>query len=66
MQTQVYRTNNTVTYRDVLLQSALRENTIEFRSQFPLCQDGKHHTLQHHGFSPLKTHSSSRLNTSTF
>lgn len=55
-----YFEGNRVTYRDVLLQSALRENAIEFRSQLPLCQDCKHHTLQYHGFSPLKRHESMR------
>lgn len=54
-----------VTYRDVLLQSALRENTVEFRSQLSLRQNGKHHTLQHHGLRPLKTHNSKKLNSTT-
>lgn len=42
------------TYRDVLLQSTLRENPVEFRSELPFCQNGKHYTLQHHGLCPLK------------
>lgn len=62
----MHMNNNTVTYRDILLKSALRENTVEFRSQLPLRQDGKHHTLQHHGLRPLKTHNSKKLNSSTF
>lgn len=44
------------TYWDVLLQSSLRENPVEFRSKLSFCQNGKHHTLQHHGLCPLKTH----------
>lgn len=56
---------NMMTYWDVLLQSALGEYTIEFRSKLPFCQDGKHHTLQHHGLSPLKRHNSKSLNSLT-
>lgn len=44
------------TYWDVLLQSSLRENPIEFRSKLSFCQNGKHYTLQHHCLCPLKTH----------
>jgi len=48
--------NRVVTYRHVLLQPALRENAVEFRSQLPLGQDGKHHTLQYQGLRTLTTH----------
>lgn len=44
------------TYWDVLLQSSLRENPVEFRSKLSFCQNGKHYTLQHHCLCPLKTH----------
>lgn len=58
--------SNMLTYRDVLLQSALRENTIEFRPKLPLCQDGEHDTLQHHGLRPLETNNRRRINCSAF
>lgn len=61
IQTDVHMNNNVVTYGDILLQSALRENTVEFWSQLPFRQDSKHHTLQHHGLRPLKTHNSIKL-----
>lgn len=54
---------NTVTHRHVLLQSALRENTVQFGAQLSLRQDGKHDALQHHGLSALKTHNRKRLTT---
>lgn len=44
------------TYWDVLLQSSLRENPVEFRSKLSFCQNGKHYTLQHHCLCPLETH----------
>lgn len=48
--------NSMATYWDVLLQSSLRENPVEFRSKLSFCQNGKHYTLQHHCLCPLKTH----------
>jgi hypothetical protein len=48
-------TPHRVTYWDKLLQSALREDAKEFGPKLPLSQNGKHHTLQHHGLSTLQT-----------
>lgn len=45
-----------VTYGDVLLQAALRENPVQFGSELSLSQDGEHHALQHHGLGALKIH----------
>lgn len=58
--------HNMMTYWNVLLQSALGEYTIEFGSKLPFCQDGKHHTLQHHGLSPLKRPNNKSINSLTF
>lgn len=54
----------TGTYGDVLLQAALRENTVEFGSELSLSQDGEHHALQHHGLGALKIHNSNTVNVS--
>ena len=48
--------NKMATYRDVLLQPALREDPVELRAELPLGQDRKHHALEHHGLRALRTH----------
>lgn len=41
-------------YRDVLLQSALRKDSVELGPQGPLRKDGEHHTFQDQGVHALK------------
>lgn len=42
------------THRDILFQSPLGKDAIEFRPKLPLCQDGKHHTFHDRKFSSLQ------------
>lgn len=41
-------------YRDKLLQAALRKDAVELWPKRPLCENGEHDALEHHGLSPLK------------